>query len=311
MAVWETTVLTGAIWVSDGGPFGVPDGSLHRDNGRILKIDDKKAGQTTFEVNETVSLTFGNGVTVNNGTYLGTVTVDGATYPVVHWNTFWYAVGLDRSAPGVPETLAANDIDASTFTVCFFPGTLIATPYGERKVEELVSGDPVLAGDSRVVPVKWIGRQTVSTIFGPAERLMPVRFAAGSLGEGKPLLPHSDLTVTADHAMLVDGVLCEAGTLVNETTINRVPLSEFGDSYTVYHVETEAHEIVLANGAPSETFVDNVSRRAFDNFAEFELLHGDPPEMNELPYPRASNARHLPARIKNRLGIGAGKESAA
>ena len=103
--------------------------------------------------------------------------------------------------------------------------------------------------------------------------------------------------------MLVDGVLCEAGTLVNGTTITRVPLSEFGDSYTVYHIETEAHEIILANGSPAETFVDNASRRAFDNFAEFEALHGDPSEMKERPYPRASNARHLPARIKVRLGL--------
>ena len=121
---------------------------------------------------------------------------------------------------------------------------------------------------------------------------------------GQPLLPHSDLTVTADHAMLVHGVLCEAGALVNGTTITRVPLSEFGESYTVYHVETEAHEIILANGAPAETFVDNVSRRAFDNFAEFEVLHGDRQEMKELPYPRASNSRHLPAHIKRRLEIG-------
>ena len=104
--------------------------------------------------------------------------------------------------------------------------------------------------------------------------------------------------------MLVDGVLCEAGALVNGTTISRVPLSEFGDSYKVYHVETEAHEIIFANGAPAETFVDNVSRRAFDNFSELEALHGEPPEMKELPYPRASNARHLPERIKRRLEIG-------
>ena len=116
-------------------------------------------------------------------------------------------------------------------------------------------------------------------------------------------MPHSDLTVTSDHAVLVDGVLCEAGALVNGTTITHVPLSEFGESYTVYHVETEAHEIIFANGAPAETFVDNVSRRAFDNFAEFEALHGNTSEMKELPYPRASNARHLPERIKRRLGI--------
>ena len=206
---------------------------------------------------------------------------------------------------------------AISHLLCFFPGTLIATPAGERMIEELVPGDRVLTADGHAVAAKWICRQTVSTRFGPAERLMPVRFAPGSLGEGKrgflsrsTPVPHGDLTVTADHAALLDGVLCEAGALVNGTTIARVPLSEFGERYTVYHLETDAHEVVLANGAPMETFVDNVSRRAFDNFAEFEEVHGeDPPEMQELPYPRASNARHLPARIKSRLGICTAEET--
>ena len=145
------------------------------------------------------------------------------------------------------------------------------------------------------MPVKWIGRQTVLPLFGPAERLMPVRFAAGSLGDG---LPHTDLTVTADHGMLVDGVICHAGALVNGTTITRVPLAEMGESYTVYHIETEAHEIILANGAPAETFIDNVSRRVFDNYAEFDALYGEVPEMVELDYPRAMSDRQVPVRIR-------------
>ncbi len=181
---------------------------------------------------------------------------------------------------------------------CFAAGTLITTPDGECAVEGLKIGDRVLIADGTAVHVKWIGRQTVSTRFGPAERLMPVRFAAGSLGDG---LPHADLTVTADHGMLVDGVICHAGALVNGTTIRCVPLSEMGETYTVYHIETEEHEIILANGAPAETFIDNVSRRAFDNFAEFEALYGDVPEMEELPYPRAMSARQVPGRIVAKL----------
>ena len=105
--------------------------------------------------------------------------------------------------------------------------------------------------------------------------------------------------------MLVDGVLCQASALVNGATVTRVPISEFGKEYTVYHVETERHEIILANGAPAETFIDNVSRRAFDNYAEFEALFGEnPPEMEELPHPRASNDRQLPRRIRARFGLG-------
>ena len=92
-----------------------------------------------------------------------------------------------------------------------------------------------------------------------------------------------------------------AGALVNGTTIVQEALQP-GEGYTVYHVETAAHEIILANGAPAETFIDNVSRRVFDNFAEFEALHGDLPEIVELPLPRAMSARQLPARIRRKLG---------
>jgi hypothetical protein len=182
--------------------------------------------------------------------------------------------------------------------LCFAAGTQIATPSGERVVEGLQIGDDVLTAEGRAVTVKWVGRQSVKTRFGAVERLAPVRIRAGALGEG---LPHSDLTVTADHGMIVDGVICHAGALVNGETITRVPLAEMGESYTVYHIETEAHEIILANGAPAETFIDNASRRVFDNWAEFEALYGDVPEMAELPLPRAMSARQVPAHIRARL----------
>ena len=190
---------------------------------------------------------------------------------------------------------------------CFLAGTQIRTPAGEIAVEDLCIGDPVMTAEGRLVPVKWIGRQTVSTRFGPAERLSPVRLGAGALGDG---LPHEPLTVTADHGMLIDGVICHAGALVNGTTITHVPLAEMGETYTVYHVETEDHEVILANGAPAETFIDNVSRRAFDNFAEFDALYGNVPEMLELPYPRAMSARQVPAGIRKRLLVGTVKATA-
>ena len=48
------------------------------------------------------------------------------------------------------------------------------------------AGQPILTASGEVIPVKWIGVQTVSTWFGPAERLLPVRVAAGALGNGLP-----------------------------------------------------------------------------------------------------------------------------
>ena len=284
----------------------------------------------SFTKGETLYFYSDNGNVQQIGKFEGTFTSGTHTFYVISWEdpdygTYYGLAGIGDTATGAPNNqgllnawTAGKGLEGLTdpphVVPCYMPGTLVATPAGERLVEELAAGDMVSTAMGDAVPVKWIGRSVVSTRFGPAGRLMPVRFAAGSLGGGQqPLLPHSDLTVTADHAMLVDGVLCEAGALVNGTTITRVPLSEFDESYTVYHVETDAHEIILANGAPAETFVDNASRKAFDNYAEFEALYGEnPPEMVELPHPRAANARQLPKRIRIRFGLaGAGDSGQA
>ena len=186
MAIWETTLSTHS--------WSRADGSLAKSSVTISKIDDEKSGETTFEVNETVKITASGLGNTLEAKFVGTVTVDGVVYPVIDFRDTRYIVGFD--ADGV-STIPYANLNAGAFTVCFFSGTLIATPSGERKVEQLVSGDLVLIGNSGAIPstwlgrmfaravsVKWIGRQTVSTLFGPADRLMPVRFAAGSLGGG-------------------------------------------------------------------------------------------------------------------------------
>jgi hypothetical protein len=183
---------------------------------------------------------------------------------------------------------------------CFLTGTRLAVPNGETAVEDLQIGDLLNTADGRTVPVKWVGRQVVSTRFGPAERLMPVQINAGALDKGKPA---TDLTITSDHALFLDGVLVHAGAIANGFSIRQLPLNELGGSYTVYHVETDSHEILLANGVEAESFIDNVSRRSFDNYAEFEELYGDVPEMEELPYPRAMSARQVPESIRSRLAM--------
>lgn len=183
----------------------------------------------------------------------------------------------------------------TTFTTCFAAGTPIATAAGERAVETLKAGDPILTADGRAVPVKWIGWQTVHRIFTPVERFRPVRIRAGALAEN---VPHVDLVVTADHGILVDGIMINVGALVNGTSIVRVPLEELADRAVYYHVETEDHDVILAAGAAAETYVDNVTRRAFDNHAEYEALYGaEPRAMAELPYARAMSRRQIPARI--------------
>lgn len=210
-------------------------------------------------------------------------------------------VGL--TASDFPDTFvysAVDDSPTATTPACFLSGTHITTPTGSMAVEDLSVGDLILTADGKTVPVKWVGRQKVLTLFDPAERLLPVRVKSGALGDGLPL---RDLTLTTDHALMVDDLLINAGALVNRGNIDLVALSEFGGTYTVYHVETENHDVILAEGAPAETFIDYLGRQTFDNYSEYTALYGDDRTIPEMPYIRISAARLVPPEIKERLGI--------
>ena len=199
--------------------------------------------------------------------------------------------------------MAVAPNSGSSFVICFLAGTLIATPGGERPVEALSIGDLIVTADGESAPVRWIGVQSVVTFFADPLHSFPIRIAAGALGEG---LPTRDLLVSPDHALMLDGVLVQAGALVNGTTIVRE--TAMPERFTYYHVELDDHSLVLAEGVPAETFVDNVTRRRFDNFAEYEALYGDAAaSIAEMDAPRVKSARQLPQALRERLAARAGE----
>jgi hypothetical protein len=174
---------------------------------------------------------------------------------------------------------------------CFAPGTRIATTEGPRVVESLRKGDDVLTADGRATPIVWVGRQTVDARTLHPDHVNPIRITAGALGHG---LPERDLRLSADHAVEIDGVLYNAGTLVNGTTIYQEQ-DVLPEGFTYYHIETEAHELLLAEGVAAESFIDYAGRDRFDNGDELR----DPiPEMN---LPRVCASRLVPSHIRTRL----------
>jgi hypothetical protein len=188
-------------------------------------------------------------------------------------------------------------VSVSPFPVCFLAGTRIATPDGERAVETLAIGDLVTTADGTARPVRWVGRQTIVALFASPLHAFPIRITAGAFGDG---LPVRDLFVSPDHALLVDGLLVQAAALVNGTTIVRVPAP--APRFTYFHVELGTHDLVLAEGVPAESFLDTVTRRRFDNHAEFEALYGsEAATIAESPRPRIKSARQLPRATRERL----------
>ena len=153
----------------------------------------------------------------------------------------------------------------------------------------------MITADGREMPVRWIGRQTVAPRFGDGLRL-PIRVKAGALADN---VPCRDLLVSPDHALLVGGVLIHAGALVNGTSIVRE--ADVPAMFTYHHVEVDDHSLILAENAPAETFIDNVDRQRFDNWAEFDALYPDGRDLAEMPYPRAKAFRQVPRAVRAEL----------
>ena len=231
-------------------------------------------------------------------------TADGSTYSFAHEPSYTDPMGTTPETFWVRQTDPSLSIQSDTPTAyttsapisaCFTPNTLISTPTGSTPVQDLHIGDLILnhAGDS--VTVKWIGAQRFHPAFG--QEHLPVRISAGALGNNLPL---RDLYVSPGHALYIDHcLLIDAKALVNGTTITQVTQWEGDVEY--FHIETEHHEIILAEGTPAETFMDNVSRTCFNNYSEYESLYPQATEMIELDIPRVSHQRQLPNAVKAKL----------
>jgi hypothetical protein len=147
--------------------------------------------------------------------------------------------------------------------VCFVAGTRIATQRGEMAVEELREGDLVLtvsSGRQTPRPIRWIGERRLDLMtHRRAESLFPIRIRCGAFAEN---VPQRDLLVSPDHCMFVDGELIPAKLLVNGMTVvqdRAVRVVHY------YHIELDGHDVLLAEGAPAESYLDTGNRGFFAN----------------------------------------------
>jgi hypothetical protein len=182
-----------------------------------------------------------------------------------------YAKIATQYNSGLSATLATDDgIAASNDAACYCRGTPIATPFGEVAIEDLRIGDSVTTISGHVRAVRWIGRRDYAAAFiANNPRVWPVRIAAGALAEGRP---KRDLLVSPNHALFLDGMLVEAGLLTNGASIT-VRSPEGPVEY--FNVELESHDVILAEGAAAETFLDRDCRDMFQNAAEYRTLYPD------------------------------------
>ena len=180
---------------------------------------------------------------------------------------------------------------------CFLEGTHILTEDGYRRVEDLKIGDNVKTFDGQLEAIKWIGKQTRHRFTAHPLRSLPIQIKAGALGENTP---SRDLFVSPDHAVLIDGLLINAGALENGISI----VKTYPTQYTYYHVELENHALLDAEGVPAESFFPQKEDRSlYDNGAEYEELypHGSKLMLWPLDYPRVSSKNKVPRFVSQKL----------
>ncbi|SLN32450.1 hypothetical protein PEL8287_01537 [Roseovarius litorisediminis] len=238
----------------------------------------------------------GSGVIVLSNTVTG-----GKTTFTLPSTTFSSGIGpfvaADANAEYNKITFTANNGFMTVASVsgtpsCFMPGTMITTEHGETPVEDLQAGDLVRTADGRLTPVTWLGQQMIDTRLTHPAKVNPVCIRAGTLAENVPL---RDLYLSGDHAIAINGTLYNAGALVNGTTIYRVRDMP-RDGFSYYHVETEAHELLLAEGVAAETFIDYAGRDSFINAQDTRKN-----QIAEMSLPRVSAARLVPEGLRDTL----------
>jgi len=143
---------------------------------------------------------------------------------------------------------------------CFTRGTAILTPRGPVAVEALAEGDAVLTvresgpSERRVV---WVGQRTFGTTATLPERLRPVLIRADAFSPG---VPERDLRLSPGHAIFAENHLIEAKHLINGTTVVREAACR---TVTYHHVALDAHDILLAENLPAESYIDCGGRASF------------------------------------------------
>ena len=220
-------------------------------------------------------------------------------------NSDFYGANLTPSRMGIESimifniniaaegaTLPFDQLITNAFQdfVCFTKGTKIETESGEIAIEDLAVGDMVITSNGEPKPIRWIGRKSLSsTELAVSENLRPVRITAGALGNN---LPACDLLVSRQHRMVVSSAISKRMFEAADVLIPSIKLTELPGIYVdnnvesveYFHILFDQHEVIFAEGAPSESlYTGPESLKAVSPEMREEILTLFP-EVAELDY---------------------------
>jgi hypothetical protein len=185
-----------------------------------------------------------------------TLTADGVLLDTLTFQGDYASQQFLTNAAGLSRM---TDLTLAPEIPCFLAGTRIATPRGEIPVEALRIGDTVLTARGEASPIVWIGSGRVALTPNARCAATPVLIRQGAIAGN---VPNRDLRITKGHSLFIDGVLIPAEFLVNHRSIH---WDDHARTVEFYHVELARHDLLVANGAPAESYRDDANRDLFHN----------------------------------------------
>ncbi len=291
----KTTVMEQSFEVSGNGPVS----ATFNIDSALRNASLNNAGSEGFTVK----------IMDQSGNVIAAMTILPATNS---WNTYSMDVLFPEAGTYtlVMTELGADDslgaiIDNVEMLVCFCQDTLIDTPAGPRRVQDLKVGDLVRTA-SGLHPLRWIGTRHVSAAEMRADdTLRPVRIRAGALGQGLPL---RDLFVSRQHRMLCNAPLADRMFGTPETLIAAIRLCRLPGFHlqrkprdTVYHhLLFDRHQVIFAEGAPTESLrLTDTTGLMLSDAARREILHLFP-QLALHPTSRGPDAALIPSRERQK-----------
>jgi hypothetical protein len=262
-------VYTGVLQIDAGATLELGDGSgpgIHFNGaGATLQLDAPAANTGTFTglaAGDTLVL---QGVTATDAHSAGNLlTIDLAGGTSLEYSLAAPLTGLVETT----GTTAAGS-EVSFLIPCFLRGTLIATTTGDIAVENLRVGDHVITAAGTARPIRWLGHRAVDcTNIPDPQAAWPVLVRQGAFGEAMPV---RDLWLSPEHCIATQDALIPARVLQNGRTIVQVARA----AVEYWHVELDSHDVILAEGLPVETFLDNGNRYAFEGGADYAARYPD------------------------------------
>jgi len=296
------SAASGAFGINVGDDYGADPYTLYVAEGHSVEIDLVDGNMADVKI---LNASFGWLGGTSSDWEIQYLSSDGSVLHTLDENTNPSFLEYGNTHPEPHEAIHSLKITSITgnFTIgrigidynCFAKGTQIAIPDGSKPVESLFPGDTVLTADGTVATVNWLGVQPVDTLACNPLKAYPIRITAGALGDN---LPARDLELSGDHAVEIDGLLFNASTLVNGTTIYQVPDMPV-EGFNYYHVELEeGHKLLLAEGVAAESYLETCEWNDFSN-GDDRMARIVP----EMPLMRIASARLLPQELRDRLGI--------